>query len=118
MNLDVAAHAEVVVELDLFSGRPNPEWRLTNSARDRLLQLLRAAPPTSAPASEPGLGYRGFVVRITSDGKTARVPVGDGAIDIDGARGRDAGRAIETMLMQSMPSELASQFASVLPRLP
>jgi hypothetical protein len=107
-----------VVELDLFSGRPNPQWRLSGSARDRLLALLRAALPTHESASEPGLGYRGFIVRIISGERMTRVHIGEGAIEIDGARGRDEGRGIEKLLMQSMPDELRTRFGSTLPRLP
>lgn len=118
LNLALDAQAEVMAELDLFSGRPNPQWRLTGPARDRLLALLRAAPPATTPEREPGLGYRGFVVRIMSGATTTRIHIGEGMIDIDGVRGRDEGRAVEKLLMQSMPSELMIQFGSALPRLP
>jgi len=118
LNLAAPEDAEVVAELDLFSGRPNPQWRLTGPVRERLLALLRAAPPAAVPRREPGLGYRGFVIRITSGGTTTRVHVGEGSIDVDGERGRDDGRAIEKVLMQSMPDDLKTRFGSTLPRLP
>lgn len=51
----------MVVELDVFSGRPNPRWELDDRASQelRLLQgrLTRAR---ETPPEPPGLGYRGF----------------------------------------------------------
>ncbi len=55
----------MLVELDAFSGRPNPRWELTASEAaevTRLISGLSLAP--EAPAREPpGLGYRGFMLK-------------------------------------------------------
>jgi len=51
------------VELDAFSGRPNPSWELSEAESRSILQRIETAAPVSSPASEPGLGYRGFVLR-------------------------------------------------------
>lgn len=63
------------VELDVFSGVPNPTWMLSESQEKTLLALLRS---DRAQISRPktmserlGLGYRGVIVR--------RVKAGDGA---------------------------------------
>src|SRR3979411_614377 len=57
------------IELDAFSGRPNPNWRLTADQVVEFLKkfhALKAAPGVhSAPNN---LGYRGFVV--TANGET------------------------------------------------
>jgi hypothetical protein len=49
------------VELDLYSGQPNPCWDLDAIAvrwlRQRCQRLPRAPGPAAAP---PALGYRGF----------------------------------------------------------
>jgi hypothetical protein len=57
------------VELDIFSGRPNPRWTLTASEEAELLQRLldRSVPTTSMSITDGKLGYRGFLVRATGD---------------------------------------------------
>jgi hypothetical protein len=52
----------VLVELDVFSGRPNPRWELDEPSSQQLIQMQRSLTPTrQAPVEPPGLGYRGFV---------------------------------------------------------
>ncbi|MBF6213693.1 hypothetical protein IU433_28400 [Nocardia puris] len=58
---------EFSVELDLFSGRPNPAWTLTAPQARELARLLDDLPPTDRRADPPGLGYRGFAVTGTLD---------------------------------------------------
>lgn len=54
----------MTVELDAFSGRPNPVWTLTAADAGELAALLRDLPEASdASLPEPTLGYRGFRVR-------------------------------------------------------
>ena len=52
----------MVVELDAFSGRPNPRWQLTEREAAELAQLIAGLEPApGAPSPRPpGLGYRGF----------------------------------------------------------
>jgi hypothetical protein len=113
LKLDATTDAKIVVELDIFSGRPNPEWRLAPAAGTRLLDLLRAANTTTTPAAAPGLGYRGLTLRI---GRNDTIRVGHGIIEAGGVSYRDDGRAVEAFLLQSMPDDLKAQFDSVLPR--
>ncbi len=57
------------VELDAFSGRPNPNWELTDQQSAEFLGLLQSLQPIPAEsAAFEGLGYRGFVV--TGHGET------------------------------------------------
>jgi len=62
------------VELDIFSGRPNPVWILSNREERELLERLTAEPSQVSPAQAAdeqfSLGYRGFIVRPikTDDG--------------------------------------------------
>jgi hypothetical protein len=119
LNLAVPADAEVVVELDLFSGRPNPAWRLTGAAREQLLRELRRVPSErKTSVIEPGLGYRGFVVRIGSAEGTTRIQIGHGTVEVDGSCGRDDGYRIEKFLTESMPPDVKARFGSLLPQLP
>jgi hypothetical protein len=57
------------VEVDLFSGRPNPAWVLeADEAREIAAVLAALAPAAEAPAAHEGLGYRGVVLTgIESD---------------------------------------------------
>lgn len=57
------------VELDAFSGRPNPRWRLLpHQAREFTSKLHRLPQQHRQPAStEQGLGFRGFIVTGTSE---------------------------------------------------
>jgi hypothetical protein len=51
------------IELDAFSGRPNPRWELTQAQAAEFLKLLRALQPAQMSHSMgDGLGYRGFIV--------------------------------------------------------
>ena len=57
------------VELDIFSGRPNPTWMLTSDEMRTVRQLLaQLAPVGDQPlAVHEGLGYRGFILTGTAD---------------------------------------------------
>ncbi|SHE67960.1 hypothetical protein [Streptoalloteichus hindustanus] len=50
------------VELDAFSGRPNPVWEATAPESAELLSLLRRLRTSADPVEPPGLGYRGFLL--------------------------------------------------------
>ena len=63
------------VELDIFSGMPNPTWMLSPRQEATLYERLRAAPNQLSRVTDPkerfGLGYRGLIVRrIKSDDGT------------------------------------------------
>ncbi|RKH03207.1 hypothetical protein [Corallococcus carmarthensis] len=60
----------VTVELDIFSGRPNPRWALTEREARQLTERIRADPSLLLPldADTGGLGYRGFIVRAEDTG--------------------------------------------------
>ena len=55
------------VELDIFSGMPNPTWMLSEPHEERLYELLRSDPTQISPLRTTnqrlGLGYRGVIVR-------------------------------------------------------
>ena len=128
----VTANAEqdtsATIELDVFSGRPNPSWTLTPAQGVKLRQQLRAVHdlPKShkrGPPAEPGLGsglgsglgYRGLILRIAVGSTTETWRVGQGAAEFDGQSYPDDGRRIEIYVLDTMPPDLRSEFASVLP---
>ncbi|HTM46753.1 MAG TPA: hypothetical protein VL137_17480 [Polyangiaceae bacterium] len=62
----------VEVELNVFSGDPNPRWLLGKIATDRLLARL---PKEDRPVPAIPSGYRGFIIRIESAAGTRTVQV-------------------------------------------
>ena len=56
------------VEIDVYSGRPNPVFVLSPAAGQQLASLLRDLPKSAHVAPEPGLGYRGFLIRDAAAG--------------------------------------------------
>ena len=107
----------VTIELDVFSGRPNPSWEPGPPEQAKLLQLLRSNDVVAGrPEAPPGLGYRGFIVKIGSNAEEDVLRVGGGAIERQGKYYRDEGRAVEKYLIQIMPDGLRSQFRTILPQ--
>jgi hypothetical protein len=55
------------VELDIFSGRPNPVWALSESEVTSLGEILGSLKPAAMPGARfDGLGYRGFIVHLVA----------------------------------------------------
>jgi hypothetical protein len=53
------------VTLRIYSGRPNPEFMLTDSEAARVRALAASLPPSATPRPRPpGLGYSGFQLRF------------------------------------------------------
>ena len=69
------------IELDIFSGRPNPSWTITSLEADTLAALLADLSAAVAPA-EVALGYRGFLVGadVRSSPETGLTRVFSGAV--------------------------------------
>jgi hypothetical protein len=79
-NQSMAVQCEV--ELDIFSGAPNPTWGLTGSEADSFTKQL-AALPRSAPGPFPGkLGYRGFIVQCRQGTDVWLVHLHNGTVQI------------------------------------
>jgi len=75
----------MTIELDIFSGRPNPVWTLSPEESVALTEMLMNLPTSQAPAAEGGLGYRGFLLsnpeRVA--GLSARIRVYRGMVTIE-----------------------------------
>jgi hypothetical protein len=56
------ASGAMEVTLDVFSGRPNPSWRLSAEEERELAELLSDLPPTEERVVGSRLGYRGFYI--------------------------------------------------------
>jgi hypothetical protein len=92
----------VLVELDIFSGRTNPRWRLDAKIASRLNELHHSLPQTTeSPPEPPGLGYRGFIYvldEITWRAWKGFIVGSDRALV-------DTARVIERLLLNQLPTE-------------
>lgn len=69
------------VELDIFSGRPNPTWKLAGEETSQFLGLLRELPSAEPGWFDAGLGYRGFAVSFQDpQGRETRVQIFKGIV--------------------------------------
>jgi len=98
----------VEVEVDLYSGRPNPRFNLPDAAEFE--RLLTGLPPASAGTDQvrDGLGYRGLRVTGTSIGE---VFISGGVVEIRDAVGgvtrrTDPGRSLERWLVNAASGQV------------
>ncbi|MCF3119126.1 MULTISPECIES: hypothetical protein [Streptomyces] len=110
------------VEIDLYSGRPNPAFGLAPEAAHELMCRIAALPPAPAGAAPPqGLGYRGL--RITGDpgADVVEIVVAGGVVVVRDRNGaervlQDAERALERSLADLAATRLEPAELSVLRR--
>jgi len=99
----VASRADV--ELDIFSGRPNPTWTLSDAGRAQFLDRLAALPAAPPAGLRSNLGYRGFVVHLSNGPRAGVVHVQRGTIRVSmGERDlyyNDPQRLTERWLLQT-----------------
>ncbi len=109
------------VELDVFSGRPNPTWALSQADINTFQQKLGALPTTAAQPYPDRLGYRGLMVTLTdrASGNRAlvwRVSAGVAQIAAGTAHDyyADPDQALESWLLHTgQPYLPADLFATV-----
>jgi hypothetical protein len=96
------SEVEVEVELDVYSGRPNPTWSLTTVDAARLDREADALPVAPVRGWSNGLGYRGFVV--TRENQTI-LRVQDGTVELTAggvvSYRVDVDRALERWLLST-----------------
>ena len=93
------------IEVDVFSGRPNPSFALGEEDARQLKQLLdearEAATEFSAP---PALGFRGYVIRFAPSQEEYRL---FGGVIVKGGRAfRDPHREAEEFVRARLPAEI------------
>jgi len=121
----VALPRDVVVVLDIYSGRPNPSWKPTAAERAELGAMLEAL-ETSAPRepAEGRLGYRGFALESAQDrGDAPRVDIYTGVVRHRAGQTitywNDSGRQLEKWLLEkSRPHIGDGTYESVRAQLP
>ena len=93
---------DIEVQLDIFSGRPNPRWTVSGEAADRLWGLVERSELTE-PQEPPDLGYRGFLLLTVVEAIRAF----DSTLAIQSSRGekpeyfRDTGGIEDLLLAQA-----------------
>lgn len=114
------ASARTEVELDIFSGRPNPNWVLTIAEAESLGRRLAALPRTSACELSARLGYRGLVVKAGHGAGTQLIRVQSGRVQV--AEGdttihaRDEGRELERWLIETGRPQLTEDVIEIVER--
>jgi hypothetical protein len=77
------AHMTATVEIDIFSGRPNPEWTLSEADTAVMVSKLSGLQKAAAGLRSAHLGYRGLVVRMPQQaGRT--ITIQNGVIESSG----------------------------------
>ena len=93
-----------MIELGVFSGRPDPRWELDEASVARLIDIHRSLRRLAGPASEPpALGYRGFSYDL--DG--VRWRAWNGIVDSGTRVLADPDRSVERLLLDRLPGEYA-----------
>jgi hypothetical protein len=109
------------VEIDLYSGRPNPRFRLDSAAAAELIRRLAALRPSTGHARpRERLGYRGLRVEPDVAGSPfAEVVVSGGVVLVHDHDGRerlldDPGRDLERWLVERAASEVDADVVALL----
>lgn len=105
------------VTLQVFSGRENPSWSLSEKQIDELLALIKDLPKAEPRDFPDGLGYRGFQVVLTenTNEKTHQIVAYKGQILYTTAGAdayfNDPDRRLETFLLKSGDSYLNDELS-------
>lgn len=103
MSVDWDSVTRAEVELDVFSGRPNPAWSLSGAEKSHLVELLSGLPSGEVRELPEPLGYRGFAVTLThADARVTEIRVYKGAVRMEAGGAvtalSDPGRTLERWL--------------------
>jgi len=105
---------EMRVELDAYSGQPNPSWDLTPQQAEDLVQRLQALPEERGGGSvRDGLGYRGFIVTGGADLSGFDEMVVSNGVVLGRRAGKtqklaDSGRELEKWLLHTGKGRVAN----------
>lgn len=99
---------KVSVQMDVFSGRPNPSWELSPSESGELLKQLSLLPEvdTNAAVFNDNLGYRGFVISVhgtdTAEATSSEYRVYKGFVLMNGHVFSDNGSVEKKLIEQAV----------------
>jgi hypothetical protein len=111
----------VQVELDIFSGMPNPVWNLSDESAQSFLRQLDALQRTRPTKLSAPLGYRGFVVQVTRASDTQQsIRIQNGSVQILAPKSTfyasDSGRNLERWLLETGKPHLEPEIFSLVQR--
>jgi hypothetical protein len=72
--------SKIKVELDIFSGNPNPTWFLSDCEGATFINKLLKLPKIPARELFSKLGYRGFIVQVTNDSEQSLIKLQNGMV--------------------------------------
>lgn len=102
------------VEVDLYSGRPNPAWSLTPEEVAQLVERVDGLAPADGVEPPGRLGYRGLRFRLYAGGReVASAESFDEHLRFQGPAGprhlADPGREVERWLLETGRGKIESQ---------
>lgn len=100
----------VTIEADIFSGRPNPQWSLSEADAAAYVSRMAELEQTTPTAGSGALGYRGLIVSVSS-APSGAVHVHNGVVEVRDARSSafflDPHRSLERWLFARRPPGLS-----------
>jgi hypothetical protein len=110
----------VDVELDIFSGMPNPSWTLSDAEATELFDRVGTLSPASARPLAGTLGYRGFIVQLTYRGEPAVLRIQNGLVQLTSGEMvehfDDPGRQLERYVLVSGESAVSPEILAMVAR--
>lgn len=107
---------QINVEVDVFSGKPNPSWQLDAVQARLVLRMLgglRRSGRGGRTCVPPSLGYRGLTMTVIEGDRTSTWRVFDQCIEHNGQAFDDAGARVQAFILQSVPRALKSDLVGV-----
>jgi len=112
--------ARCKVELDIFSGMPNPTWALTETETEHFVKQLAALPRAPTEELSGNLGYRGFIVHCARGADTELIHIQEGAVHISNGTttvaAYDEDRELERWLLSTGKSHLSNDLFQIAER--
>ena len=62
-NSEAMSRDQITVEVDVYSGRPNPTWTPVSSDAAQIITIIGKLPKSVPGVRNDNLGYRGMIVR-------------------------------------------------------
>lgn len=105
------------VEIDIYSGRPNPVLELTAAQATEFMARLGRLPGGPESGGSENLGYRGLIVSADELEGVSRVEIRSGVVRVERTDGTsrsylDEGRALELWTVEQSREGLPSDFVS------
>jgi hypothetical protein len=117
---DSAISSRIEVELDIFSGNPNPVWILPEAYGVLFLKKLSMLPKASATELSDNLGYRGFIIKVINESVESLIRIQNGTVQFSQSGTNvyysDQNRNLERWLLNSGKPILRSDLYDIVER--